>query len=53
MSSSSKDVSKEEFVAFITKAIKKGTPEYRQLYFFLLKRFQEGDINKVRKGIGL
>jgi Ca2+-binding EF-hand superfamily protein len=44
---SSKDVSKEEFITFIKKAVKKGTPEYRHLYFFLLKCFQEGDINKI------
>ncbi len=43
----SKDVTKEEFVAFIKKATDKKTPEYRQLYFFLLKCFQEGDVHKV------
>ena len=43
----SKDVTKEEFVTFIKKATDKKTPEYRQLYFFLLKCFQEGDVHKV------
>jgi hypothetical protein len=44
----SQDVTKEEFLNFIKKATHKGTPEYRQLYFFLLKCFQEGDVHKVR-----
>ena len=43
----SKDATKEEFVTFIKKATDKKTPEYRQLYFFLLKCFQEGDVRKV------
>jgi len=42
------DVSKEEFLDFIKKAVNKGTPEYTQLYFFLLKCFQKGDA--TRKG---
>lgn len=29
--------------SFIKKAVDKGTPEYRQLYYFLLKCFTEGD----------
>jgi Ca2+-binding EF-hand superfamily protein len=41
----SKDVTMEEFVDFIKKAINKGSKEYHQLYFFLLKCFQEGDVN--------
>jgi Ca2+-binding EF-hand superfamily protein len=41
----SRDVTKEDFVAFIKKASQKGTPEYRQLYFFLLKCFQAGDVH--------
>lgn len=40
---SSSDVTKEEFVAFIKKAVNKGTPEYRELYFFLLKCFVDAD----------
>jgi hypothetical protein len=43
----SNDVTKEEFIDFIKKAVNKGTPEYRQLYFFLLKCFQAGDVRKV------
>jgi Ca2+-binding EF-hand superfamily protein len=43
---SDKDVTMEEFLSFIKKAIHKGTPEFRQLYFFLLKCFQEGDVSK-------
>ncbi len=44
----SKDVSREEFVEFIKKAVDRKTPEFRQLYFFLLKCFQAGDVHKVR-----
>ncbi len=31
---------------FIKKACDKGTQEYRQLYYFLLKCFTEGDANR-------
>lgn len=40
---STEDVTKEEFIGFIKKAVVKGTPEYRELYFFLLNCFVEGD----------
>lgn len=39
------DVTKADFVTFIKKAVDKSTPEYRELYFFLLKTFQKGDVN--------
>lgn len=47
LSGSSSDVSKEEFVDFVKRAVNKGTPEYTELYFFLLKTFNAGDVNKV------
>jgi hypothetical protein len=37
---------KEEFISFIKKATDKNSHEYRQLYFFLLSCFQEGDVKK-------
>ena len=40
---SSSDVTKDEFLAFVKKAVQKGTPEYRELYFFLLKCFVDAD----------
>lgn len=40
---SSKDVSKEEFIAFIKRAMDKKTPEFKELYHFLLRTFQAGD----------
>ena len=46
---SNKEVSKEEFVDFIKKAIDPRTPEYRRLYYFLLQTFQKGDVE--RKGL--
>jgi len=42
----STDVSKEEFLDFIKRAVNKGSSEYQELYFFLLKCFQEGDVHK-------
>jgi len=36
---------KEEFVAFIKKAVVKTNPEHRELYFYLLKVFQAADTN--------
>ena len=45
---SSKDVTMEDFITFVHKAVDKTSPEYRELYFFLLKTFQAGD--KERKG---
>ena len=41
------NVSKEEFLAFIRKAVDRTTPEYKELYFFLLKTFQAGDENRT------
>jgi uncharacterized protein YqcC (DUF446 family) len=43
----SDNVTKEEFLTFIKKAVVVGTPEYQQLYFFLLTCFQKGDVNKT------
>lgn len=40
---SNKDVTKQEFVAFMKKAVNKSSPEYRELYFFLVKTFEKGD----------
>lgn len=34
---------KEEFIAFIKKAVDKSTPEYRELFYFLLKCFVDAD----------
>lgn len=48
LSGSSEDVTKEEFVDFIKRAVNKDTPEFRELYYFLLKTFQKGDVD--RKG---
>ena len=45
---SSDDVTKEEFIDFMQKAVDKSTPEYEELYFFLLKCFAEAD--KDRNG---
>ena len=42
------NVTKEEFVEFIRKAVNKSNPEYRELYFFLLKCFTDAD--KDRSG---
>lgn len=39
-------VNKAEFTTFIKKAIKKGTPEYKELYFFLLETFQTADVRR-------
>jgi len=44
----SSDVTKADFTAFIKKAAVKGTPEYNELYFFLLSCFQAGDAHKVK-----
>lgn len=46
LSGSANDVSKDEFVTFIKKAVNKGTPEYKQLYFFLLQVFSIGDTDR-------
>jgi len=39
LTASAQDVPKDEFVAFIKKAVVKGTPEYKELYYFLIKTF--------------
>ncbi|KAK2147479.1 hypothetical protein LSH36_550g01013 [Paralvinella palmiformis] len=39
----SEDVTKEEFLEFTKKAVDKSTPEYRDLYSFLLKCFVDAD----------
>jgi hypothetical protein len=43
-----KNVTKDEFAAFLKKAVQMGTSEHKQLYFFLLKCFQAGDSKKVK-----
>jgi len=43
LSSSAADVSKEEFIAFVKKAVNTSSPEYKELYYFLLRTFQAGD----------
>jgi len=40
-------VSKAEFVGFVKRATDKSSPEYRELYFFLLKTFQAGDVMRT------
>ena len=47
LSGSTDDVNKEEFLSFMKLAVNKGTSEYQQLYHFLLKCFQRGDVNKT------
>jgi len=37
------DATREEFIAFIKKAVVKGSPEYSDLYFFLVRIFLESD----------
>ena len=48
LASDAKDVTKDEFITFIKAAVDKSTPQYKELYFFLLKTFQKGDVD--RKG---
>ena len=43
---SAANVSKEDFLSFIKKAVNKNSPEYKELYFFLLKTFQAGDVER-------
>ena len=38
-----------EFVNFVKRATDKSSPEYRELYFFLLKTFQSGDVMHTGK----
>jgi len=44
---SAADVTKQDFISFIKRAVNKQTPEYKELYFFLLKTFQAGDVNQA------
>ena len=46
LSGTTNTVNKAEFITFIKKAVVKGNPEYKQLYHFLLKTFQNGDVKK-------
>ena len=39
------DCTKEEFITFIKKAVKKSNPEFKELYFFLLAVFTDADTN--------
>ncbi len=39
-------MTRNEFVAFIKKAVEKGSPEHRELYFFLLRVYKNVDHNK-------
>jgi hypothetical protein len=41
------DVTKDDFAGFIKKATQKGSPEYNELYYFLLSCFQTGDAHNV------
>jgi len=43
LSGAAGNVSKEEFLAFIKKAVNTETQEYQELYYFLLRTFQAGD----------
>jgi len=49
LAGSSADVSKGEFISFIKRAVDPKNPEYKELYFFLLRTFQAGD--KEGKGV--
>ena len=40
-------LTKAEFVGFVKRATDKSSPEYRELYFFLLKTFQAGDVMRT------
>ena len=39
------DCSKEEFITFMKKAVKRSNPEFKDLYFFLLAVFTDADSN--------
>merc|ERR1712088_465320 len=45
LSGSATGVSKEEFIAFVKRAIDPKNKEYEELYYFLLRTFQAGDKN--------
>ena len=49
---SSDNVSRQDFLDFIKKAVDKSTPEFMELYYFLLKTFQAGDVDG-KGGVGL
>lgn len=40
-------VTKEEYIEFMKRAVVKGTVEREQLYNFLLKTFQDGDVDRL------
>jgi len=43
LSGSAQDVTKQEFLTFIKKAVNKSSEEYKELYHFLVRTFQAGD----------
>merc|ERR1719232_243550 len=43
LSGAAGNVSKDEFIQFIKKAVDTNTQEYQELYYFLLRTFQAGD----------
>merc|ERR1712173_265767 len=45
LSGSATGVSKDEFIAFVKRAIEPRNKEYEELYYFLLRTFQAGDKN--------
>merc|ERR1712113_212610 len=45
LSGSATGVSKEEFIAFVKRAVEPANKEYEELYYFLLRTFQAGDKN--------
>ena len=45
LSASAADVTKDEFLTFIKKAVNRNSDEYKELYYFLLRTFQAGDKN--------
>ena len=47
LSGNSDDVTKDEFITFIKKTSDRSSSEFRQLYYFLLNCFKEGDVKRV------
>merc|ERR1712156_1259269 len=43
LSGSAQDVTKQEFLTFIKKAVNRNSEEYKELYCFLMRTFQAGD----------
>ena len=43
LSGSAQDVTKQEFLTFIKKAVNRNSEEYKELYHFLARTFQAGD----------